>query len=218
MIVAVGLTGTTFVTGLDMTGQEKSDVLSNSNVVYGHLTIVHSDPDGNILSYIQTDNEVAALGVDCMAALVFGGTAGSNCEGNRTAPFQTIALFNGETFPNTMNATTAGGSGNLLGVDLTNDGLEIENGTATPTQNSFAVPTSGGFNLDFGSKTDIEVTFTAGSIGAATQDVNGAALFNTGRNGTGLITSDAVLAGQVFNSVTLATDDTLKITWTIEIG
>jgi len=59
MIIAVGLIGTNFVTGLETTGQEKFDALSNSNTIYGHLTVIHSDPDDNVLSYIQTDNLIA---------------------------------------------------------------------------------------------------------------------------------------------------------------
>ena len=215
MIVAVGLIGTNFVTGSEMIGQEKFDALSNSNAVYGHLTIVHSDPDGNILSYIQTDNEVAAIGLDCMAALVFGGTAGDNCEGNKTATFSTIGLFKDESFPNTMNATVVGGQ-DLFDTILTTNGLEIENGTATPTTDSDANPTSGGIGINPGSKTDIEVTFTVGSK-VSGQVVNGAALFNTPLPVQSPF-SNAVLAGQTFADVTLDSEDTLTITWTIEIG
>ena len=200
MIVAVGLIGTNFITYSEMTGQEKFDALSNSNNIYGHITIVHSDPDGNILSYIQTDNVVGTVGKDCLAQLVFGNTD-SDCEGTDDSKFNTIALFNGQTFRDTINAT-AGGN-HLLTVDLEINGLEIGNGTATPTKNANAV--SGGD----GSKTDIEKTFTVGSK-VSGQVVDGAALFNFAK--------DAVLAAQTFSSVTLNTDDTLKITWTIELG
>ena len=208
MIVAVGLIGTNFVTGLDMTGQEKFDALSNSNVVYGHLTIVHSDPDGNILSYIQTDNVVSSFGLDCMAPLVFGTISGTSCEStDKDSFFTTIALFEDESFTNQLNATD--GDGNLLDVDLDVDGLQIGNGTSlTIIQNFAAVPNGDKITMDSGSKTDISLIFTAGSL--TSQVVNGAALFNTDE--------DAVLAGQSFNPVTLETDDTLTITWTIEIG
>jgi len=196
MIVAVGLIGTNFVTGLEMTGQENFDALSNSNTVYGHLTIIHSDADGNVLSYIQTDNIVAIDGKDCMAQLVFGNND-SDCDGTADSKFNTIALFKDESFPDTMNAT------GLKTVDIAVNGLEIENGTSTPTQNAEAV-TSGD-----GSKTDIAKTFTTGT-GVAGQIVNGAALFNAA--------TDAVLAGQTFTAVSLNTADTLTITWTIELG
>ena len=213
MIVAVGLIGTNFVTGLDMTGQEKFDALSNSNVVYGHLTIVHSDPDGNILAYIQTDNQISSFGLDCMAPLVFGNTEGdSSCESAGTSNFTKIALYKDESFPNIMNATAGGGGGNdLLTTDLTVDGLEIGNGTLTVSEDAVAVATVNAdkTGIDSGTKTDIQRVFTAGSL-LSSQIVNGAALFN--------FDQDAVLAGQTFSPVTLDVDDTLTITWTIEIG
>ena len=202
MIVAIGLTGANFVTGSEMTEQEKINAYVDSSPIYGHVTIIHSDPDGNILSYAQTDNLVANDGKDCMAALVFGGTAGgADCTAATDTAFNTIALFNGQSFPATMNAS------GLLGVDLTAAGLAITDGDVlTPTQNTAASGT--GYVDGTGGSTDITNTFTAG----ATQTVDGAALMN----GTPY---DAVLAGQVFTTpVTLNNLDTLAVTWTITLG
>jgi len=201
MVVAIGLTGANFVTGSELTEQEKFDAMSDFGSVYGHLTIIHSDPDGNILSYAQTDNLVANQGKDCMAALVFGGTAGgSECTASTDTAFNTIALFDGQSFPTEMNAT------GLLGVDITTSGLAIADGDLiTPTQNTAA--TGADYVDGTGGSTDIANTFTAG----ATQTVDGAALFN----GTPF---DAVLAGQTFTAVTLNNLDTLAVTWTITLG
>ena len=199
MIVAIGLVGTNFVTGSEMT-QEQYGATLDSGSVYGHVTVVHSDPDGNILSYAQTDNLIGNLGKDCMAELVFGGSAGTACEGTASA-FNTIALFNGQSFPTEMNAT---GANNLLTVDITTSGLAITDGVATPTENTAA--TGADYVDGTGSLSDIAVTFTAG----ATQTVDGAALFNDN--------DDAVLAGQTFTPVTLNNLDTLAVTWTITLG
>ena len=217
MIVAVGLIGTNFVTGLDMTEQEKFDALSSSNNVYGHITLVHSDPDGNILNYIQTDNVVGIFGKACLSELVFGdhaslcdATADSNTE------FTTIALFNGETFTDTVNATLLNnilGSGNIVNVP----GLTLRNGGQGVT---VAVATSGDpVSGGQGSKTDISKTFTAG-VNVAGQVVDGAALLNNGTGNTPGENPTAVLAAQVFTqgSVTLNESDTLLITWTITLG
>jgi len=195
MVVAIGLTGANFVTGSELTEQEKFDAMSDSGSVYGHLTIIHSDPDGNILSYVQTDNLVANAGKNCMAEQIFGGTAGAACEGT-LSNFNTIALFNGQSFPATMNAS------GLLAVDIIASGLTIV--ADTPTENAAASGT--GYVDGTGSLTDIAHTFTAG----ATQTVDGAALFND--------IEDAVLAGQTFSSVTLNNLDTLAVTWTITLG
>ena len=222
MIVAVGLIGTNFVTGLEMAGQEKFDALSSSSNIYGHITIVHSDPDGNILAYIQTDNLVAANGKNCMAELIFGEISGGSCTASRQN-FTTIALYNGETFPITMNATDQGGTGseNLLETStlVSVAGLTIRNGGqgVGVSENTPAVTTGG---APFGGvKIDITKTFTAGA-NVANQVVDGAALFNNGTGVGGGEDPTAVLAGQVFQqgSVTLNELDTLLITWTITLG
>ena len=198
MIVAVGLIGTNFVTGSEMTELETFGTNLDSSSVYGHVTLVHSDPDGNILSYVQTDNLVANQGKDCMAELIFGGTAGTACPGTAGSKYTTIALVNGQTFPATANAT------GLLTVDITASGLAIGDGVATPSENTAA--SGAGYVDGAGSQSDIANTFTAG----ATQTVDGAALFNAA--------TDAVLAGQTFSSVTLNNLDTLAVTWTITLG
>jgi len=207
MIVAIGLIGTNFVTGLEMTDQEKFDALSNSNAIYGHITLVHSDPDGNIIGYLQTDNIVSLIGKDCMAEQTFG-TLLTNCTASGVSDaFDTIALFDNESFPRTMNATgygLVGGSPSvgeglgLLDSDLDVNFLSIVAGTVSVKANATG---------SSGTEIDITRTFTAGAI---TQDVNGAALFNNAQT--------AVLAGQTFNEVTLNLSDTLAITWTITIG
>ena len=201
MIVAIGLTGANFVTGSGLTDQEKLGAYQDSSQVYGHVTVIHSDPDGNILSYAQTDNLVANDGKDCMAALIFGGTAGgAECTAATDTTFNTIALFNGQSFPTTMNSTT------LLLNDIDAVGLAITDGDLlTPAQGVAASGT--GYVDGAGGTTTIANTFTA----TTTQAVDGAALFN----GTPF---DAVLAGQQFTSVTLNSADTLAVTWTITLG
>ncbi len=196
MIVAIGLIGTNFVTGSEMTELETFGGNLDSGSVYGHVTIVHSDPSGNILSYAQTDNLVANAGKNCMAEQIFGGTAGAACEGT-ASNFNTIALFNGQSFPATMNAS------GLLAVDIAAVGLAITDGVAAPTENTIA--SGSGYVDGAGSQSDIDKTFTA----TTTQTVDGAALFNDN--------DDAVLAGQTFTTVTLNNLDTLQVNWTITL-
>ena len=199
MIVAVGLIGTNFVTGSEMTEQEKINAYVDSSLVKGHVTLVHSDPQGNILSYIQTDNLVTNEGKDCMAERVFGGTAGSACPATSTTDaFTTIGLFNGQSFPLTANASS------LAGVLVTASGLAIGDGVAVPSQNAAAIGADYGSGT--GAKADIFKQFTAGT----TQTVDGAGLYNVG--------ADAILAGQVFTSTILNNLDTLDVTWTITVG
>ncbi len=195
MIVAVGLIGTNFVTGSEMTDQEKINAYVDSSSVYGHITIVHSDPDGNILAYAQTDNIVTNQGKDCMAERLFGGTAGSVCAAvSTTDQFNRIGLFSGATF--VLEDTAA------LETPIIAAGLGLASGTVTT--NTAAAGT--GTTVVNGAMADIAKTFTA----TATQAVDGAGLYNAG--------DDALFAGQVFSSVTLNNLDTLAVTWTITLG
>jgi len=215
MIVAVGLIGTNFVTGLDMTEQEKFDALSSTNQIFGHITIVHSDPDGNVITYIQTDNIVAANGKDCLSELVFEVGAGT-CSASVNTKFTTIALYNGDSFPLNMNTT---GASNVNVITSTNIitalGLTIVDGgtSVSVTEKTPADPS----NAAVGSATDIAKTFTAGA-GVTAITIDGATLLNNGSGGANSGPPDAVLAGQNFLPVTLNDSDTLLITWTITLG
>ncbi len=212
MIVAIGLIGTNFVTGLETTESEKFGAITSNNDIYGHITIVHSDPDGNIINYIQTDNVVGIFGKACLSELVFGAHS-SICEASINTNFTTIALYDGDTFTDLINATDTnnilGGSSNIV----TAAGLTLRNGGQGVLVSVGAAPVSGGD----GSKTDIAKTFTAG-VGVAGQVVDGAALLNNGTGVGGGESPTAVLAAQTFTAVTLNESDTLLITWTIELG
>ena len=210
MIVAVGLVGTNFVTGLETTEQGKFGVLSSSNDIYGHITIVHSDPDGNILAYIQTDNAVAAIGKDCLSELIFGDHGTTCSAGNFNTNFTTIALYAGESFSSNANTT---GDPNVLDNTLTDLGLTVRNGG----QGVVVSNTQAGGGSGTGSITSIEKTFTAGT-NVANVLVNAATLLNNGTGGPASGPPTAVLAGQTFADVTLNESDTLKITWLIELG
>ena len=195
MIVAVGLVGANFVTGSEMTEQDKINAL-DSAPIYGHVTIVHSDPDGNILSYMQTDNVVTAEGKNCMAEQVFG-LAAATCAITDT-PFNTIGLFDGQTFANTDTASSKSAA------LLTNAGFAgLGNATGTVSENT---PAAGATNQI----TDITNTFNAGT-GVTTKTVDGAGLYNSG--------VDALFAGQAFGSAVVLNDgDSLQVTWSITLG
>ena len=198
MIVAVGLIGTNFVTGLEMTDQEKFNAYEDSSPIYGHMTIVHSDSGGNILAYVQTDNIVTNEAKDCMSERLFGGSDRSGCGATANNDlFDKIGLFTGETF--------------VLEDNFASNTLIAVAGLGIQTADSVAEKTAAagtGTSVDNGAITSIIKTFQAGLN--VDQAVNGAGLFNAG--------GDALFAGQTFTSVTLLEDDTLKITWEITLG
>jgi len=205
MVVAIGLTGANFVGG-SLESTEDISVAKygtvDSSPIYGHVTIVHSDPEGNILSYIQTDNAVTNQGKDCAVEHIFsaaGGLASNNCvAATANDNFDVIGLTNGQSFPFDANATS------LNGVELTLNGLAAIAGTVTG--NAAAVGTDYTASTS-GAIVDIAHTFTAT---ADAQGVDGAILYNAAK--------DAVFAAKEFTPVTLNNLDTLAVTWTITLG
>ena len=198
MIVAIGLTGANFVTGSEMTEQEKINAYVDSAPVYGHITIVHSDPDGNILSYIQTDNVVTAEGKNCMADQIFGEVS-SGCIAVGNTAFNTIGLFDTVTFANTDTDVTLSPS-LLTNAAFAGLGITVADSVTLATAASGAT----------GATVDIVELFTAGT-GVTSKTVTGAALYNDAE--------DALFAGQAFGaSVVLNDADTLSVTWSITLG
>jgi len=80
LIAAVGISPSTYaVLGSSDNVIEKSGFL-------GHITITVTDPEGNIVQYLQTDNTVVNDGENCANELLFGAT-NTNCP-------STAGLFN----------------------------------------------------------------------------------------------------------------------------
>ncbi|MCH7647851.1 MAG: hypothetical protein IIA83_04515 [Thaumarchaeota archaeon] len=197
MIVVVGLVGANFVTGLEMTSDNGMNAFVGSSPIYGHVTVIHSDPSGQILSYSQGDNVVTREGKDCIVERLFGVSDAADCNATSTTDlFSIIGLATGLEEPTlATNATLANG---LNARDYADSGLDPQIATG------FVFTPAAGVN---GAKMDITKTFTATDD---TNPVDEAILYNADQT--------AVFAAQKFTSVTLNTDDTLAITWSITLG
>ena len=199
MIVAVGLVGTNFVTGLEMTPDTGIRTFENPYPIYGHVTTIHSDPSGQIISYSQGDNVVTSEGKNCIVERLFGNTATTDCAdsgGSQTDFFTFIGLATGLEDPSVRtNSTLANG---LQARDYADSGLQPQIATGFV----FTASTD-----SVGAKMAISKTFTATDD---TNPVDQAILYNAD--------TTALFASQKFASVTLNTDDTLAVTWTITLG
>jgi len=207
MIVAVGLVGTNFVTGLEMTPESEMNAFVQSSPVFGHVTVIHSDPSGNIMSYSQGDNIVTREGKDCIIERLFD-TTDTLITCNASSPndlFNVIGLTNssGNGFAEAPTlATNATLTNGLVARDLCCDGLGPASVTGPDPDLTF-VAASGSTGAQIG----IKNTFTATTDN---NPVDGAILYNAG--------IDAVFAAQKFAAVTLNDQDTLAVTWTITLG
>jgi len=189
-----------FVASTDMKAENHMGML-------GHITFTTTDQDGNILSYIQTDNVIVNVGENCVAESLFNVTTSSAdqpCAGTGThtgldsngvadGGFTYIEIGTGSTGLNTANETNTA----LLASDT-----RIKANTTT------VAPSSGTGSTAIVTLTGI---FTAG-VSAPT--INESGVFDS-LDGTG---NNNMLARQTFTDIPLTEGDKLTVEWEIKIG
>ncbi|MGY5149496.1 MAG: hypothetical protein ACW9W3_05485 [Candidatus Nitrosopumilus sp. bin_68KS] len=95
---AVGMVGLNFSDGtIELQGNTASSY-SEGGSILGHIEVIHTDSEGNILSYQQTDNAIVNDGRNCTAMLLFGQNSGCTA-GTATAlgKYTVIGISNGTT-------------------------------------------------------------------------------------------------------------------------
>jgi len=169
----------------------------DSNVgILGHITLTATNPDGKIISYIQTDNLIVNRGENCVAETMFNVTTDGNnaCigKGVSTERFTFIAIGNG-TVSVDVNDTKLAEE-----VDRTQDedpDVVSSVGTGDPGDSSALVTLTAVFTA--GEEVTIE---ESGIFDAASKDAGN------------------MLARKTFNPISLAQDDKLTVEWEITIG
>ncbi len=200
LAVAVGMVGINGASG-DIFGLNTSpDVSTSEGQAYkGHVIVKHFDPEGNLLSYQQTDNLINVAGKNCGANLLFG-TGFLNC----TSPGAfvniglTTTLGGGFLETDTLLANECDGTTNVCGAGL--DARQV--GVVTASQ----VAASG---LD--AIAQIQATFTMGSAGPTT--INSAGLFDS----TTPDTINMFAERQFSTGVALSQNDSIQVTWLITL-
>ena len=180
----------------------------------GHVEIEARHADGELYDYRQLDNKVVDDGEQCILKLLFatsngGGGAGRGeytsagnangaCYGALTGAWDVIAIGTG---------TTAAGGSNPAETDVVLETESTANGGArgVATTKTWGNLTAGIPQLVM-SKT---FTSTGGDIGAVTES----GLFNSTT-----VAGSGMLARNIFSAVTLASGDSITITWTFKVG
>ena len=172
----------------------------------GHITLTATDQDGNILSYIQTDNLIVNVGENCVAESIFNVTTanaflcdgvGAHIGGNGVADggFTFIAIG--------TNNTAVAATDQALG----NSTSEVSRIKA----NSTSIVDSTGTQAGGNSKAVVTLTgiFTA----TGTPTITESGIFDKA-----MAADENMLARQTFTGIPLTVGDKLTVEWEITIG
>ncbi len=178
----------------------------------GHITFTATDQDGNILSYIQTDNIIVNVGENCVAESIFNvTTTGADlCDGTGTHSASTGTpqgvADGGFTF-------IAIGNGSAGVATETDQALILENFRIRA--NSTSVDSSPG---TAGSKA--VVTLTGIFVANTTLSIDESGIFDKDEiffGGSGPV-DENMLARQTFTAIPLTLGDKLTVEWEVTIG
>ena len=199
VVFAVGMVGFNLSDGTFDLNQADSSAMASAGIM-GHIEVIHTDSEGNILGYMQTDNAIANKGVNCTMVLLFG--AATNVDQCNGAPgtFNVIAVddtaFQAGTMELTSNRTT-----NQL----------RSTGFSPATADSVTITTVADGTVSATVDGVVRLTKVFTSTGAAT--IFGASLINSTTLEYGLF------AYKDFgSSITLANLDQLTVNWDITIA
>lgn len=115
IVFAVGMAGISFSDGsLKLQDNTPASTMDGGSIT-GHIEIIHTDQDGNIRAYIQTDNAIVNDGRNCTAATLFGANTG--CTDTTPGPYNVIGLGNGTALSGSTSQIALNG-------ETTGDGLQ----------------------------------------------------------------------------------------------
>ena len=213
VVFAVGMVGINFSDGTFIAANDSMPISSpQTGMLSGHLEIIHTDPEGNILSYQQTDNAIVPDGKNCVGASLFTANLGTNtvydqqdgCTDISPGNYTSIILGNGTTLATSTSISRINVQGEITTNGLGGSGASDIALTTNATGTNSAVFT-------------ITKVFTADQTGANGL-VNQASLSNH-TNGVGNGGSLSTFALKDFpSSVNLSHGDQLTVNWEITIA
>ncbi len=195
----VGMVGINFSDGSFVMQNTTPSSTMDGAVILGHIEVIHSDSEGNILSYQQTDNAIVNDGRNCTAMLLFGVNAGCTAEtAAALGKYTVIGIGNSTALADTTLNT-------LLSEEPTGDGIQAVAGSLSTFTNSTADSDPAVQRITN------QFTYTGSQ---ATNPINQAGLFNQ----TALGADRGVFALKNFPStVNMNTNDQLTVNWDITI-
>ncbi len=179
--------------------------------IFGHITLTATNPDGKIISYIQTDNLIVNGGENCVAESLFNVTTNSASE-----PCSGTGTHDG---PDSNGVANGGFTYIAIGNTTSVDILTVENKTLSRElqrikDNSTSVTPSSGSDIEEpGTSAVVTLTAVFTATAAGTTDVDESGIFDAFGKDAG-----NMLARKIFTEISLAQDDKLTVEWEITIG
>ena len=198
MISISGFSQSLFVASTDMKAVNHMGMM-------GHITLTATDQDGNILSYIQTDNLIVNVGENCTAESLFNVTTNNEfkCDGPGTQSGNGVADGGFTFIAIGTNNTAVAATDQALG----NSTSEVSRIKA----NSTSVIDSTGTQAGGNSKAVVTLTGTFVSGGSPT-------IVESGIFDKAMAAEENMLARQTFTGIPLTPGDKLTVEWEITIG
>jgi len=192
-----------------------SAIVDNQFGMLGHITLTQTDADGNMKSYIQTDNVIVNIGENCVAETLFNVTADTapdGCDGATTP----LYANSGNGINNLGFSFIAVGNSSELATPPvaveTNTGLIVENVTTTMARLDGS-PTVKTESTGLSSSAVVTLSAIFKSDGGIS-DVDESGIFDEPTFTAG----DNMLARQTFTNIRLNDGDQLTVEWEITIG
>ena len=200
VVFAIGMVGFNLSDGTIALQNDAPASTMEAASIMGHMEIIHTDVDGNIISYQQTDNAIVNEGRNCVAVLLFGPLGNTTCDDQSPGIYTVVGIGNG-TLPSGGDTTQSD-----LGTEIADNNMARADATVTVSQQSASVATSDP------AVARVSAQFTW--LGFTTNTVNQAGLFNQTTTGA---TSGTFALKDFPSAVAMNTNDQLTVNWDITI-
>jgi len=198
VVFAIGMIGINFSDGTFVLQNETPTSTMESGGILGHIEIIHTDSEGNILSYQQTDNAIVNDGRNCTAMLLFGANSGCRSDdADGLGKYTVIGVGNGTALSGSTSQTDTND-------EVNDNGIVRITGTLGAFLNS----------SNPGDPAVQRITAQFTWLGGTTNTINQAGLFNDTTAGS---TSSTFALKNFPSSVAMNTNDQLTVNWDITI-
>ncbi len=201
VVFAIGMVGFNLSDGTFALQSDVPASTMEAGSIMGHMEIIHTDSEGNVISYQQTDNAIVNEGRNCATVLLFGPLANTSCDDDSPGIYTVVGIGNG-TLPSISGLTTQSD----LGTEIADNSMARADAIVTVSQVSASIADSDP------AVARISAQFTW--LGGTTNTVNQAGLFNQTATGP---TSGTFALKDFPSNVAMNTNDQLTVNWDITI-